>query len=125
MALIQCPECGKQISDKAPACPNCGAPVGEYIDNNQDNSLSLIDQQKVEKDLKLYKRLKVYMNITLTILVIWLFICVLEPIVFEQDLNTFFALLCNSWIMVLPTVWFIITIIRMKNVENRLKKYIE
>ena len=27
MALIKCPECGKEISDKATACPNCGAPV--------------------------------------------------------------------------------------------------
>lgn len=27
MALIQCPECGKEISDKAPACPNCGNPM--------------------------------------------------------------------------------------------------
>ncbi|MCQ2609239.1 MAG: zinc ribbon domain-containing protein [Lachnospiraceae bacterium] len=24
MALINCPECGKQISDKAKVCPNCG-----------------------------------------------------------------------------------------------------
>lgn len=27
MALIKCPECGKEISDKAKACPNCGAPI--------------------------------------------------------------------------------------------------
>lgn len=27
MALIKCPECGKEISDKAAACPNCGAPI--------------------------------------------------------------------------------------------------
>lgn len=27
MALIKCPECGKEISDKATACPNCGSPV--------------------------------------------------------------------------------------------------
>lgn len=27
MALIKCPECGKEISDKAPACPHCGCPV--------------------------------------------------------------------------------------------------
>lgn len=27
MALINCYECGKQISDSAQACPNCGAPV--------------------------------------------------------------------------------------------------
>lgn len=27
MALIKCPECGKEISDKAAACPNCGYPI--------------------------------------------------------------------------------------------------
>jgi hypothetical protein len=27
MALIKCSECNKEISDKAPACPKCGAPV--------------------------------------------------------------------------------------------------
>lgn len=27
MALIKCSECGKEISDKAKTCPNCGAPV--------------------------------------------------------------------------------------------------
>ena len=27
MALITCPECGKEISDKVTTCPNCGAPV--------------------------------------------------------------------------------------------------
>lgn len=27
MALITCPECGNQISDKAQLCPKCGAPV--------------------------------------------------------------------------------------------------
>ncbi len=27
MSLIKCPECGREISDKAAACPNCGAPV--------------------------------------------------------------------------------------------------
>lgn len=29
MALINCPECGKEISDKAIACINCGFPVSE------------------------------------------------------------------------------------------------
>lgn len=27
MALIECPECGKRISDKAEVCPNCGYPM--------------------------------------------------------------------------------------------------
>jgi DNA-directed RNA polymerase subunit RPC12/RpoP len=29
MALIKCPECGKEISDKATACPNCGNPMNQ------------------------------------------------------------------------------------------------
>jgi Primosomal protein N'' (replication factor Y) - superfamily II helicase len=32
MSLIKCHECGKEISDKADKCPNCGAPV--IIENN-------------------------------------------------------------------------------------------
>lgn len=27
MALIECPECGKEISDKADSCPQCGYPI--------------------------------------------------------------------------------------------------
>lgn len=41
MALIKCPECGKEVSDKAPSCPNCGVEIkkkfcqhcGERIDD--------------------------------------------------------------------------------------------
>ncbi len=45
MALIKCSECGKSISDKAKACPNCGNPVekelicsecGEIISKNDN-----------------------------------------------------------------------------------------
>ena len=31
MALIKCPECGREISDKAFACPNCGSPVPQKM----------------------------------------------------------------------------------------------
>ncbi|MDY0195680.1 MAG: zinc ribbon domain-containing protein [Sulfurovaceae bacterium] len=34
MALTSCFECGKQISDKATACPNCGAPIGKVLKEN-------------------------------------------------------------------------------------------
>lgn len=27
MALIRCPECGRDISSQAPACPSCGYPL--------------------------------------------------------------------------------------------------
>lgn len=32
MALIKCPECGKEISDKAESCPNCGYPIPQFIE---------------------------------------------------------------------------------------------
>lgn len=32
MALIKCPECGKEISDKADACPYCGCPSIETVE---------------------------------------------------------------------------------------------
>lgn len=31
MTLIPCPECDKEVSDRARACPNCGFPVAEEI----------------------------------------------------------------------------------------------
>ena len=29
MALIKCPECGREISDKAYSCPQCGYPISQ------------------------------------------------------------------------------------------------
>lgn len=29
MSLVDCPECGRKVSDKAVSCPNCGAPIAE------------------------------------------------------------------------------------------------
>ena len=31
MALINCPECGQQVSTAAKSCPNCGYPVAEKV----------------------------------------------------------------------------------------------
>lgn len=43
MALIICPECGKEFSDRAPACPNCGCPV-----EKENETVSAPEPQKVE-----------------------------------------------------------------------------
>ena len=37
MALIKCPECGKEFSDKAAACPNCAFPMTEILKMNTGN----------------------------------------------------------------------------------------
>lgn len=36
MALINCPECGKEISDKAEFCPNCGYPIESDYEDYED-----------------------------------------------------------------------------------------
>ena len=30
MALINCPDCGRKVSDKAPQCPECGRPIRKF-----------------------------------------------------------------------------------------------
>ena len=35
MALIKCPKCGKEISDKAIACPNCGYPMNQQAQQEE------------------------------------------------------------------------------------------
>ena len=41
MALINCPECGKQISDKAEACPYCGLPSSYFVINKKEEASSV------------------------------------------------------------------------------------
>ena len=49
MALIECPECGKQISDKAQACPNCGCPINVTIVQPQLNESNKNEDKVGEK----------------------------------------------------------------------------
>lgn len=51
MALITCPECAKSVSDKAPACPGCGAPIaGAPV--RAEVGVNLTTTQETSKSLK-------------------------------------------------------------------------
>lgn len=39
MALIKCPECGKEVSDKAKFCPNCGCPSDVLLKAKDENPI--------------------------------------------------------------------------------------
>lgn len=61
MALIKCIECEKEISDKAVACPHCGAPI---IDENKEIAIAFVWNKKI-----------VYSTIVIVIvLLIWFYI---------------------------------------------------
>lgn len=40
MALIKCPECGKEISDKAKSCPQCGYPITKENSTRVESNLT-------------------------------------------------------------------------------------
>lgn len=62
MALIKCPECGKEISDKAGQCPHCGYPIDQVtipeneiigqngIQEQQNNIVEQKPQKKISKN---------------------------------------------------------------------------
>ena len=51
MALIKCPECGGNVSDKAPACIHCGFPLQQLqqtTDNEIINHMIVIDGEQID-----------------------------------------------------------------------------
>ena len=70
MALIKCLECGKQISDKAESCPNCGYRIESTIEEKKEIP-STIKQEAKEID----KKISICYAIV-AVLVVLLFICV-------------------------------------------------
>ncbi|HCS74919.1 MAG TPA: hypothetical protein DIW17_13725 [Clostridiales bacterium] len=61
MAMIKCPECGKDISDKAESCPHCGCPNHEFnksesekinINNNENKKSEEYAQESYQEKLK-------------------------------------------------------------------------
>lgn len=50
MALIKCPECGKDnVSDTAVSCPNCGFNIREYFENLQADEADFIEKITTDK----------------------------------------------------------------------------
>lgn len=49
MALIKCPECGKEVSDKSSVCIGCGFPIGEHIKGLEEKRR--IAEENAEKAL--------------------------------------------------------------------------
>lgn len=80
MALIKCPECGKEVSDNAQFCPNCGYSFVNVVVNN-DETRKMDFQKKVNQFFS-----------TALILNLLSIILVVAPVcynIFSSDDNTF------------------------------------
>lgn len=82
MSMIKCPECGREISDKATVCPGCGAPVdaSQITTENKDNLGSKLQEvgkamqqegQKIENTGKAIS--SIVMSVVLLIIIVFLF----------------------------------------------------
>lgn len=69
MALINCPECNKQISDKANSCPHCGYPINNFSsktnDDNYDVLMTFVDTRK-QRNVHVIKFLRESKGISLS-----------------------------------------------------------
>lgn len=69
MALIKCPECGKDVSDKAPACIHCGYPLSRPTEQPSTQLYNVIykgfpsTQIQYDNQVKMIGCLRQLMNI--------------------------------------------------------------
>ena len=52
MALIKCPECDKEISDRAARCPKCGIPMEKIQSLQQRSAMNEISKEKEEHHIQ-------------------------------------------------------------------------
>ena len=127
MALIKCPECGKEISDKAQKCIHCGYPLkSEQLDINITSDEDVKKASKSENnsecsEVKEKKRNKKKIIIPI--------IAENVHIIKTEAAETFFIILASSlyWVVYRSTTFskavFISSIMRTKQISNRIVIY--
>lgn len=79
MALIKCKECGKEISDKAKMCVNCGCPV--VLDTQKQTQQTT---QNIQKQTAQQKQSKTTMGVASMVLGILAILSILAYVVTED-----------------------------------------
>lgn len=74
MALIKCNECGKEISDKASSCPNCGCPITA---EKEDVIKNLDETTNTDKNSKKNKKSSLFIIIVVIAIVVLCGICLI------------------------------------------------
>ena len=52
MALINCPECGNEISNRAPSCIFCGYPIQDLLPNDSKHDVEKKEKQQIKKKIE-------------------------------------------------------------------------
>lgn len=93
MALVSCPECGKQVSSTALACPECGYSIKEHFNNTNENTIeperrpitetSKDNNMLSKKNKNINKRLIIIISAVLVV-IICVLVLLLKPLSPEQ-----------------------------------------
>jgi hypothetical protein len=103
MALVNCSECNKEVSDKASSCPHCGVPIASVRETRAAGS-PLTTVQETSKKLKLQKVVSILM---FWIGFIWYGVEVSSPTYTGESTNTG-AILLGAGL-----TWYIVTRFRI------------
>lgn len=68
MALIKCQECGRDVSDKAQACPHCGCPV-KIAKADSETSIPELTPSSIAEESNPHVQVKSHPNIGMMILI--------------------------------------------------------
>ncbi|MFV8816677.1 hypothetical protein [Haliea sp. E17] len=102
MALINCPECNKEVSDKAPACPGCGAPIVAAKESSGSGVAELTTVQETSKKFKLQSLISV------SLFLLGVFILMLNA--GPQDPKMAAA---GSWSLLIGVIWYCVNRFRI------------
>lgn len=101
MALIPCPECGREVSTQAPSCPHCGNPITAVSGTGRP----LTTIQETSKPLKLQIVISVAMFV---VGFVWFWV-----LVSDEAYNTETPSVVPYALVTIGLIWFIVTKIRI------------
>ena len=103
MALINCPECGNQVSDKAQSCPNCGVVIaGEKESKGSGTALTTVQDTS--------KKLKLQSLIAALCIIVGVIVAISAA---SASTNSSGGSTFASIIIIAGFIWFVITRIRI------------
>lgn len=100
MALINCTECNHEVSDKAAACPKCGAPIASA----RETAAAGTTLNTVQKTSKKFKLQSAFSTILIIVGIVWVF----NSSQSEQTETGYPGLM-----LVVGLVWFIVNRLRI------------
>lgn len=79
MALVNCPDCGKEVSEKAPTCPSCGGPIANTTEAPKKGDHIPYTDQEVAVMLSKKRKTSHLLHLVLSVLTVgfWVIIWVI------------------------------------------------